>query len=131
MPAAAINSISFKSTDSNKVEFTAAKDSAGRWFIGPDSIPGNNITGFLNQMENFTTEDFIDSTVTTFPTPVYTITLNGAKQTIINLYKMEGTTPVSYMVQVSGINQLFKITEGMAGTLTKKRTDFIPAPEKK
>jgi hypothetical protein len=44
---------------------------------------------------------------------------------------MPNTTPASYMVQVSDIKQLFKISEAMAGTLTKKRTDFIPSPQKK
>jgi hypothetical protein len=131
VPSYSLNSISFKSTDSNKVDLTAVKDSSGRWFIGSDSIPSAQISGFLNQMENFTTEDFIDSTVTQFPVPVYTITLNGQKPTVINLYKMPNTTPASYMVQVSDIKQLFKISEAMAGTLTKKRTDFIPSPQKK
>jgi hypothetical protein len=133
VPSFSLTSISFKSNDSNKVDLTAIKDSSGRWFIGTDSIPSVNISGFLNQMENFTTEDFIDSVITEFPAPVYTITLNGQKPTVINLYKMPNTAPVTYMIQVSDIKQIFKVSEAIAGTLTKKKKDFIPekTPEKK
>lgn len=132
-PSYSLNSISFKSNDSNKVDFTAVKDSSGRWFIGTDSIPSANISGFLNQMENFTTEDFIDSVITEFPTPVYTITLNGQKPAVINIYKIPNATPAAYMMQVSDIKQIFKISDAIAGTLTKKKKDFIPekTPEKK
>ncbi len=129
IPQFATEKIDFKSTDSTRVEFTAARDSAGRWFIGADSIPQANIDGFLNMMANFTTEDFIDSVVTTFPVPTYTVTLYGTQPMVINLYKME-TTPVNYMIQVSNNNQLFKMSEGMARGLMKLRKDFIPEPVK-
>jgi hypothetical protein len=125
----AIEKIDFKLTDSTKVEFTAAKDSAGKWFIGADSIPQANIDGFLNMMANFTTEDFIDSTVTTFPMPAYTVTIHGTQPMVINLYKMS-TTPVNYMVQVSANQQLFKMSEAMARGVMKLRKDFIPEPVK-
>ncbi len=122
-----ITKIDFKSTDSNKVDFSCLKDSTGRWFIGTDSIPKNNIEGFLNLMAAFTTDDFKDTVITTFPTPTYTVKLYGPQQTIINLYK-ENTTPPDYIVQVSNINQLFKFSESYATNVMKKRTDFIPAP---
>jgi hypothetical protein len=125
-----IDKIHFKSTDSNNVDFTTVKDSLGKWYIGADSIPTGNMDGFLNMMANFTTEDFLDSAVTAFPEPAYTITISGVTQpTVINLYKMD-TTPVNYFLQVSNNNQLFKMSEGMARGLMKLRTDFIPAPVK-
>ncbi len=129
IPQFAIDKIDFKSTDSTRVEFTAAKDSIGKWFIGADSIPQANIDGFLNMMANFTTEDFLDSVVTTFPVPAYTISLYGTQPMVINLYKL-GTTPVNYMIQVSNNTQLFKMSEGMARGLMKLRKDFIPEPVK-
>ena len=131
LPTLALNKIEFRSTDSNHVNFDAVKDSTGRWFIGSDSIPHTNIEGFLNNMANFTTEDFIDSAVTQFPEPTYTINLFGAAQPVtINLYKMD-VMPVEYMVKASNNNQLFKFSESMARNLMKKRTDFIPPPPKK
>jgi hypothetical protein len=131
LPTLALNKIEFRSTDSNRVNFDAVKDSTGRWFIGSDSIPHANIEGFLNNMANFTTEDFIDSNVTQFPEPTYSITLLGGPQPVtINLYKMD-TTPVNYMLKTNDNNQLFKFSESMAHNLMKKRTDFIPPPPKK
>ncbi len=131
LPIFQLTRIEFKSTDSTRVDFAAVKDSLGKWYIGADSIPQGNIDGFLNQMGNFSTEDFLDSAVTEFPVPTYTITIHGvtSQPTVINLYKMD-TTPVNYMVQASGNNQLFKMSEGMARGLMKLRTDFIPAPVK-
>jgi hypothetical protein len=131
IPTISLNKIEFRSTDSLKVNFDAAKDSTGRWYIGADSIPEANITGFLNMMANFTTEDFIDSTITTFSEPTYTIKIYGGPQPYwINLYKMPNITPVEYMIQVSDNKQLFRMSEGMARGLMKQRTDFIPAPQK-
>jgi hypothetical protein len=131
LPTITLNKIDFKSTDSNHVNFEAVKDSAGRWFIGSDSIPQANIDGFLNMMANFTTEDFIDSVITTFPEPTYTVNLYGGPQPeTINVYKMDTTSPGSFVVQVSNIKQLFKFSEPMARSLMKLRKDFIPEPPK-
>jgi len=127
----ALNKIEFRSTDSLKVNFDAVKDSTGRWFIGADSIPNANITGFLNTMAAFMTEDFVDSTVTTFPEPTYTVKIfGGPQQYSINLYKMSNTSPAQYLVQVSDNKQLFKFSDAVARGVMKQRTDFIPAPPK-
>jgi hypothetical protein len=131
LPKLSINKIDFKSTDSTNTNFSAVKDSTGRWFVGQDSIPQNNIEGYLNLMNAFTTDDFIDSAVTAFPTPIYTITVNalGMQPVLINLYK-EARTPLTYMVQVSTTKQLFRFSEGMIPNTFRKKTDLIPAPPK-
>ncbi len=125
-----INKVEFKSTDSNKVDFVAARDSVNRWKIGADSISSGTMDGFLNMFAALNAEDFKDTAMTTFPTPTYTLILSGTAQTVINLYKEPNTTPASYIMQVSGIPQLFKFNEGMAGQFMKKRKDFIPEPPK-
>jgi hypothetical protein len=130
LPSEGIIKMVFKSTDSSKVDFTCIKDSTGRWFIGNDSIPKNNMEGFLNLLKAFTTDDFKDTVITTFPTPTYTCTIFAPQETTINLYK-ENTTPVDYIVQVSNLKQLFKFSESYATNIMKKRKDFIPEPEKK
>ena len=127
-----LNKIEFKSTDSNQVNFTAIRDSLNMWRIDGDSISSSVITGYLNMFNNLNTEDFIDSAVTTFPTPTYTLTFFApAQQTVINLYKMPNTEPVSYMCQISGVNQLFKFYDGMAAQIMKKKKDFIPEQKPK
>jgi hypothetical protein len=131
LPTLSLDKIEFRSTDSNHVNFDAVKDSTGRWFIGPDSIPHANIEGFLNMMANFTTEDFLDSTITQFPEPTYTINLFGGPQPVtISLYKMD-VTPAEFMLKTNENTQLFKFSESMARNLMKKRSDFIPPPPKK
>ncbi len=127
IPSYYLNKVYFKSTDSNKADFSVAKDSAGKWFIGADSVQSTIMENFLNLMNNFNTEDFYDSTMTTFPQPEWTVSLGGTQPRTINLYKHN----TDYIVQVSGINQLFKMSEGYVGQLKKKRADFIPPPPKK
>jgi hypothetical protein len=131
LPKLTINRIDFKSTDSTNIDFSAVEDSTGKWFIGNDSIPQNNIDGYLNLMAAFTTDDFVDSAVTLPAQPTYTVTIHmlNAQPIVINLYK-QATTPVTYIVQVSNNKQLFRITEGMVPNVARKRTDLIPAPPK-
>lgn len=125
-----ITKMEFKSIDSNKVDFTCVKDTSGRWFIGTDSIPHNNMDGFMNLLKAFTTEDFKDTTITTFPAPTYTCKIFGTQEITVNLYK-QNTTPPEYIVQVSNIKQLFKFSDSFANNIYKKKKDFIPEPEKK
>lgn len=127
-----LNKIQFKSTDSNKVDFTAIRDSINVWRIDGDTVSSSSMDGFFNLLSNFNTEDFKDTTITAFPIPTYTLVFSGPnQQTVINLYKETGIEPASYICQVSGINQLFLFYEGMAAQIMKKKTDFIPAPPKK
>jgi hypothetical protein len=44
---------------------------------------------------------------------------------------MPNTEPVAYMVQISGVNQLFKFYDGMAAQIMKKKKDFIPEQKPK
>ncbi len=129
-----INKIEFKSTDSNKVDFIAARDSVNKWRIAGDTVASAPIEGFLNMFSALIAEDFKDTAMTNPPPPTYTLTIysnSGAPPTVINLYKEAGTTPQTYICQVSGIQQLFKFNEGMAGQLMKKKKDFIPDAPKK
>ena len=125
-----VSNITFKSTDSNKVDFTIAKDSAGKWNIAGDSVSSSVMEGFLNILANLNTDDFKDTVITNFPVPTYTVTINAAgQQTVINLYKEISSDPNAapvYITQVSGKNQLFRLMGALATQLMKKRSDFIP-----
>jgi hypothetical protein len=125
------NKITFKSTDSNNVDFTTVKDSIGRWSIDGDSVSTSVMDGFLNMFQNWNTEDFKDTTITVFPTPTYTLTFYGPFSPItINLYHEAGSSPNAFMVQVTGIQQIFRIFDGIASQVMKKEKDFVPEPPK-
>jgi hypothetical protein len=127
----AVNKITFKSTDSNNVDFTAVRDSVNVWRIGTDSVSSGVIEGFFNMFNPFNAEDFKDTTMTTFPTPTYTLTFFAQTgETVVNLYN-ENTDPPAYICQVSGVNQLFRFYSAMAAQIMKKKTDFIPQPPAK
>lgn len=127
-----INRLEFKSTDSNKVNFTAVKDSVNKWSIDGDTVSFATMDGFLNTFKALMTDDFRDSAIVNLPVPTYTLTIyEGGNPKTINLFKEENVIPASFIVQISGINQVFKFNEGMAAVLMKKRKDFIPEPPKK
>lgn len=126
-----VNKLTFKSTDSNKVDFTVMKDSANKWKINSDSVSASVMEGFLNLLANLNTDDFKDTVMTTFPVPTYTLTVvtTTGQSTVINLYKEPSTDPnaaPAYITQVSGVNQLFRLFGAVAGQLMKKQSDFIP-----
>lgn len=125
-----VNKVSFKSTDSNKVDFSVMKDSANKWNITGDSISSSVMEGFLNMLANFNTDDFKDTVMTTFPIPIYTVTVSGTGQpTVFNLYKevsQDSNAAPAYITQVSGNNQLFRLFGALASQLMKKRSDFVP-----
>ncbi|MFI5211847.1 MAG: DUF4340 domain-containing protein [Ignavibacteria bacterium] len=123
-----VNKIEFKSTDSNKVDFTVSRDSVNMWKIGGDSVTSSAMDGFMNLFTKFTAEDFKDTVMTSFPVPAYSLNFSGpAFQLAVNFYK-ENVEPPTYICQVSGVNQLFKFSSGMASQYMKKRSDFIPVP---
>ncbi|HMR00711.1 MAG TPA: hypothetical protein PKE39_16930, partial [Ignavibacteria bacterium] len=135
IPTYSVNSVSFKSTDSNNVDMTVTKSGENKWTIGGDSVSSSVMEGFLNILANFNTDDFKDTVMTTFPVPVYTITVNTSlgQPTVINLYKEPLTDPngvQAYITQVSGNNQLFRLFAALATQLMKKRSDFIPPAPK-
>ncbi|MCC6866366.1 MAG: DUF4340 domain-containing protein [Ignavibacteria bacterium] len=126
-----VTNVSFKSTDSNKVDFSVIKDSAGKWNINGDSVSASVMEGFLNILANLNTDDFKDTVMTTFPVPTYTVTVNTStgQQTVINMYKETLSDPnaaPSFITQVSGNNQLFRLFSALAAQLMKKPSDFIP-----
>lgn len=128
-----VKSIQFKSTDSTKVDFEIKKDTAEKWFIGKDSVTATVIGNYLNALNVINAEDFKDTTITTFPVPTFTVTINGIQQVVMNFYKEPNTSnPIYYIMQVSGIKQLFRISEAGSNLWMKKKKDFIPeAPPKK
>lgn len=122
-----ISKIEFKSTDSNKVDFVAVRDSVNKWHVGADSVASGLMDGFLNMFSAMTVDGFKDTAMTTTPVPTYTLTITANGQaTVINLYKEPNVTPDSYILQVSGVQQLFRVYGGIAGQLMKKRKDLVP-----
>ncbi|MCX7877004.1 MAG: DUF4340 domain-containing protein [Ignavibacteria bacterium] len=126
-----VSRVDFKSTDSNNVNFSAIKDSLGVWRIDGDSVATSLMDGYLNTFSNLNAEDFKDTVMTEFPVPTYTLTIySPAGQTVINLYHEKGSSPNSFICQVSGVNQLFRFFDGMAGQIMKKKKDFITEKKK-
>lgn len=124
--AFSVNKMEFRSTDSNNVNFTALKDSANVWRVDGDSVSSSAMDGFISMFANLNAEDFKDTTMTTFPTPTYTLNLLGPNyQLTINLYKEANVDPPSFICQVSGVNQLFKFYSAMASQIMKKRSDLV------
>jgi hypothetical protein len=47
------------------------------------------------------------------------------------MYHEPNSSPNSYILQVAGIQQLFRVYDGIAAQIMKKKKDFVPEPPKK
>jgi len=127
IPLLGISKMEYKSTDSNKVDFAIVKDSVGKWYLGKDTVSKAVMDSYMNIYSLLRTDDFKDTTITSFPVPTYTIKINlsGSEPVVINMYRDNGT-PAGYIIQVSGKQQLFRFSDGVAAQYIKKVKDFVP-----
>ena len=128
IPVFNIIKMEYKSTDSNKVDFAILKDSTGKWYLGKDTVSKAVMDSYMNIYSTLRTDDFKDTTITTFPVPTYMIkiTLAGSDPVVINMYRDNNASSPGYIVQVSGKQQLFRFSDPVAAQLIKKAKDFVP-----
>ncbi|MBV6479643.1 MAG: hypothetical protein HGGPFJEG_02430 [Ignavibacteria bacterium] len=120
VPKAAINSIVFISGDEN---FSVKRDSAGKYFIGADSV-GSNFSSLVNVLERFETNGFKDTVLADNTKFDKTIIVDWGNKSIINFLKLN-QEPVKYLVKVDGDKQIYELDEVYANNLLKSRKDLL------
>lgn len=120
IPKQAVNSMEFISASE---KFTVQKDSAGKYFIGQDSV-GTAFDGILNLLASFSTTGFKDTTLSDQTNFDETVIIDWGNKSELNFLKIEGT-PVKYLLQVTGDNQVYELEEGYAKNLLKTRKEIL------
>lgn len=119
-----INEVNFRfpaNRGSGDTTFTLARRDSVNWTIGSDAVENSAVTGFLNSLSNFQTDEFITSMETTAQDLAAIIGVNGIQ---VRFYKRSDN---KYDIQTSATPQWFSVSEWKAGQILKRKKDFVPA----
>jgi hypothetical protein len=122
IPAGAIKSIDFY-PDGEK--YTVLMDSTGRGYIGKDSVSTAVFDGVKNMLQNFNTQNFKDTTISADSKSSYGVKVFWGKETEFRFFKYGDTEAKRYLLQVSGINQIFEMDENFVKMLVKPRKEML------
>lgn len=124
IPPGNIESVEF---DFPNDKYTFTWDTTGNYYV--NGLPADTIAvdGFLNIMQNFNTQTFWDEPVELDASFDHKITLYRIENEPLTLYlkKVDSDGEENYLLKVSGIDQVFKFNQALAGNLIRSRTDYL------
>ncbi|MBK8981410.1 MAG: DUF4340 domain-containing protein [Ignavibacteria bacterium] len=120
IPKQSVNSISWTMPGES---FTAEKNEAGNFYIGTDSA-GKNFDGILNLLERLQTTGFSDTTLSDQTEFTSKVIIDTGTKTELNFLKLD-TTPVKYLLTISGDKQIYEVEESYVNNLLKSRKDLL------
>ena len=122
IPKNSVKSIEFVSKDDR---FTVSSDSLGKFFIGKDSVSGA-LDGVLNLLQNYNTQFFKDTVLAGAGNPEYLVRVEHKNATELKFYKYVDTETVKrYLLQVSGMLQIFEMDENYVKQIFKTRKELL------
>lgn len=121
IPAEMVKSIEFSGAET----FRLAKDSTGKFAIDGTPADSTQVTGMLNLLQNFNTQNFKDTVLGPETKFDRTIKIDWGNTTELMFLKRGDSTNVNYLLKVSDKKQIFEFNEGLANNILKQRKDFI------
>jgi len=122
IPKNSVKSIEFVSKDDS---YTVTADSLGKFFVGKDSVSGA-LDGVLNLLQNYSTQYFKDTVLAGTGNPDYLVKIEHKNATELKFYKYIDTETVKrYLLQVTGIPQIFEMDENYVKQLFKTRKELL------
>lgn len=122
IPRNAIKSIDFY-TDSEK--YTVTQDTTGKSYIGKDSVSSAVFEGVLNMLQNFNTQNFRDTTLSADAKSLYGARVNWGKETEFRFIRYGDEASKKFLMQVSGVNQVFEVDENFVKNFIKMRKEML------
>lgn len=122
IPKEAVNSVQYIYGGET---FLVSKDTTGKFFVGKDSVSGT-FDGILNTLQKLETNNFKDSTITDFTdfNEAVIIDWGSNTKTELKFLKLD-TTPVKYLLKVSGNDQIFLVDETNAKNMLKTQKEIL------
>jgi hypothetical protein len=116
---------SIKSIDFNVQgeKFAAVKNEQGTFVIGTDSV-GRAFDGILNLLQKMEATEFKDTTLAEGTAFTDVVRADWGNVTEFRFLKLN-TTPVKYLLQIPGDNQIYEFEEGYVQNILKKRSELI------
>lgn len=121
IPKQAVNSIEYIT---NAETFLIKRDSAGKYFVGADSV-GNGFDGVLNLLEKFETTGFKDTTLADDTKFTEVLNIDWGNKTSLMFLKTDTASSAPYLLKVSGGNQIFQLDPGFAKNILKTKKEIL------
>jgi hypothetical protein len=96
------------------------------WLVDNDTTEQGQVEPFLSAISNLQGDDFVDTSLTQLPSPRLVMDISSANNGQIRLYP-RGKDTSKYIVQVTGYDQLYELTQYSAERLMKHKNDFTRA----
>ena len=119
---------SIKSFDvnNNGESYTVKLDTSGKYYIGKDTVSTAVSESIFNMLQNFNTQNFRDTTLSTDVKADYSMKVIWSKETEIKFVRYsDSDNPKKYLLQVSGINQIFEVDDNFVKMLIKSRKEIL------
>lgn len=120
IPKESIKSVEIKTAGES---YTAVKDEYGTFRIGPDST-GKTFGDMLSIFNKVEAMGFKDTTLSENTAFTDVVKIDWGNVTEMRFLKLE-TTPVKYLMQIPGDNQIYEFEDGYVNNIIKKRSEFI------
>lgn len=122
IPVTSIESIDF---ETGTEKYTAVKDTLNKFFVGVDSVSTEIFDNVLSMLSNFNTQEFKDTLISDNEKASYLVRVNGAKPTEFKFVKYGEADSKKYLMQVSGIKQIFLVDENFIKNFIKSRNEVL------
>ncbi|MEP7146282.1 MAG: DUF4340 domain-containing protein [bacterium] len=119
IPKQSINSVQVISEGET---YTAIRDSSGKYFIDQDSA-GKNFDIILNTLQKFDASGFRDTLISDQSDFTATVIVDNGNKSEFRFLKLD-TTPVKYLLKVSGDLQVYKLDEVNAKNVFKTKKEI-------
>ncbi|MFA7360114.1 MAG: DUF4340 domain-containing protein [Candidatus Kapaibacterium sp.] len=122
IPVGSIRSIDF---DAGTEKYTVTKDTTMKFYVGNDTVSTTVFDGVTSMLSNFTTQNFKDTTLVEDIKSNFSARVIWTKDTEFKFYKYGIEESKKYLMQVSGVNQVFEVDENFVKAFIKPRAEIL------
>ncbi|MEI7485284.1 MAG: DUF4340 domain-containing protein [Ignavibacteriota bacterium] len=122
IPRGGIKSIDFYT---DKEKYTVIQDTSNLFYVGKDSVSSQVFDGVLNMLQNFSTQNFKDTTILADAKPMYGAKVTAVKETEIKFIKYGTEDSKKFLLQVTGISQIFEVDENFVKQFVRTKSEVL------
>lgn len=122
IPKGSIKSIEF---NGDKDSYTVTKDTTEKFYVGKDTVDTSVFEGITNMLQNFSTQNFKDTTLAADVKASISAKIDWGKTTEIKFIKYGNEDSKKFLLTVSGIGQVFEVDENYAKMLFKTKKEIL------
>jgi Domain of unknown function (DUF4340) len=122
IPRGGIKSIDFIT---DKEKYTVVQDTTNKFYVGKDTVSTQIFDGVLNMLQNFSTQNFKDTTVSADAKAVYSAKVNAGKETEFKFIKYGSEDSKKFLLQVTGISQIFEVDENFVKQFVRAKSEVL------